>query len=158
MTITTNGGESTEQKYVSLQDAIKFINENGGFNVKTRATFAKLEEKYSLPYEIVHTGSRRPRRRYSKKGLEDFVQNPQKYLILNDQGLYAYLTQHGFPVENAEDFKNLQRYYKIPSVIRDPNKPEEQIYIIKLLEHFVQNPVKYAIKRRNIPHPEDEIE
>lgn len=142
-----------EHPYVSLSTAMWFINQNG-FRVKTRPTFIKLEKTYALPYQVVHTGSTRPRRRYSKEGLKDFVQHPEKYLILNKEGLFAYLAQHGFECETDEDFEELQKFYRIPCIIRDPNKPHEKIYTIKELEPFVNDPTKFAIKRQSL----DELE
>lgn len=132
--------------YISYDAAKSYLNAHG-FSTQTRPTFAKIEEKYALPYQEIQTGRERPKRQYEKEGLQDFVKNPQKYLILTPEGIYNYLTDHGFPCSNDHDFEEWKKYYAIPYILRDPNKPKDKIYTIKELEKFVKNPLKYAIKR-----------
>lgn len=134
--------------YVSYDAARSFLNAHG-FSTQTRPTFIKLEENYALPYQEIQTGRNRPKRQYSKKGLEDFVRNPQKYLILNEEGICDYLDSHGFPCKDIEDFENWKKKYAIPCIIRNPNKPKEKIYTIKELEKFIKNPEQYAIRRKD---------
>lgn len=138
--------------YVPIEVAIKYLSAHG-FASQTKPTLYKLDEKYALPYQDIQSGKERAKRHYYKEGLEDFVRNPQKYLILNKEGLYSYLTDHGFPCKNDEQFEELKKYYVIPYILRDPNKPEDKMYTIKELEKFVENPKKYAVKRNDIVLP-----